>query len=387
MNEDLKNHRAWAMLDEALFVSSHVKKEEREAGETDLENVYPVSLEETDRMEELVEKAKKAADDPQDERFRERVEELTDIVKYSRKRHRTWKWQIIAGALIAAAVFWYFKGEKDDALNEAQQEMEMVKNWTESDTTIAYNACKTNVNYYKVLYKSAVDWKQYKLSSLKSRRETSLSYEKDYRQKADTAKMEKNKKAYLRNADESAQRAANYLKEYETMNKMDFKEVKQKALDEAERRVNYKSSSRNSTLLWTIFLSILIPLYIISGYSYGYVITSHRKQQRLLDRIQRWGFAIGGFFFGAGFAMSLLPDNEVTTHYSDGTTTKHTEGNVGNIVLIALKVGLMIAGAFIFSFVCVLIMTVQTISGLKTNFNWKPLLDKMKKQKVETPQA
>ena len=376
MNEDLKNHRAWAMLDEALFVSSRVKKEEREAGETDLENVYPVSLEETDRMEELVEKAKKAADDPQDERFRERVEELTDIVKYSRKRHRTWKWQIIAGALIAAAVFWYFKGEKDDALNEAQQEMEMVKNWTESDTTIAYNACKTNVNYYKVLYKSAVDWKQYKLSSLKSRREPSLSSEKDYRQKADTAKMEKNKKAYLRNADESAQRAANYLKEYETMNKMDFKEVKQKALDEAERRVNYKSSSRNSTLLWTIFLSILIPLYIISGYSYGYVITSHRKQQRLLDRIQRWGFA-----------MSLLPDNEVTTHYSDGTTTKHTEGNVGNIVLIALKVGLMIAGAFIFSFVCVLIMTVQTISGLKNNFNWKPLLDKMKKQKVETPQA
>ena len=278
MNEDLKNHRAWAMLDEALFVSSHVKKEEREAGEANLENVYPVSLEETDRMEELVEKAKKAADDPQDERFRERVEELTDIVKYSRKRHRTWKWQIIAGALIAAAVFWYFKGEKDDGLNEAQQEMEMVKNWTESDTTIAYNACKTNVNYYKVQYNSAVDWKQYKLSSLKSSREASLRYEKEYRQKADTAKMEKNKKAYLRNADERAQSAANYLKKYETVNKMDFKEVKQMALDEAEGRVNYKSSSRNSTLLWTIFLSILIPFYIISSYSYRYLITAHLKQ-------------------------------------------------------------------------------------------------------------
>ena len=45
---------------------------------------------------------------------------------------------------------------------------------------------------------------------------------------------------------------------------------------------------------------------------------------------------------------------------------------------MAIKMGLMIAGVVIFCFVSVLIMTVETITGLKRNFDWSPVAAKVK---------
>ena len=45
---------------------------------------------------------------------------------------------------------------------------------------------------------------------------------------------------------------------------------------------------------------------------------------------------------------------------------------------MAIKIGLMIAGVVIFCFVSVLIMTVETITGLKRNFDWSPVVANVK---------
>ena len=62
--EEQKNLAAWECLDQALFTSSHVKAKDMEKGSTDWDNVYPVSKEETDKMEALVDEAVRKADDP-----------------------------------------------------------------------------------------------------------------------------------------------------------------------------------------------------------------------------------------------------------------------------------------------------------------------------------
>lgn len=381
MSEEMKNLKAWKLLDEALFVSSHVKAKDRDKGETDWKNVYPISLEETDRMEELVNEAREVVEDPHDEDFFRRVNELEDIIDYSRTKHRTWKWAIIGGAILAAAFFWWCTSDNEEDVAKAQNTVTQVEAWTESDTTLTYEKVpEGSYSYYEARYYSAAYYKLYNLASHKDAIESGIKNAEYYKQKADTASTDKAKKSYLKNAESCTKNAEEAKEEYKRIEKMGYKDLKKEALKEAKKTLGYKNDARNSTMRWTIFLCILIPLYIISGYSYGYVISAHRRRHGFLDTIQRWGFAIGGFFFGTGFAMSLLPDYEVITTYSSGRKERTTEMNPANILMIGLKIGLMIAGAFIFSFICVLIMTIQTISGLKDNFNWQPLINKTKEQ-------
>ena len=115
MMDEQKNLAAWECLDQALFTSSHVKDKEMKKGSTDWDNVYPVSKEETDKMKNLVDEAVRKADDPSDSFFRERVSDLREIISYSYSKHRTWKWSLIFGSIIAACIFWYF-GNQDKGM-------------------------------------------------------------------------------------------------------------------------------------------------------------------------------------------------------------------------------------------------------------------------------
>ena len=126
---------------------------------------------------------------------------------------------------------------------------------------------------------------------------------------------------------------------------------------------------------------ILIPLYIITGYPHGYSITKHRRRSGCMNIFRKVGFGIASFCFGAGLAMSLLPDDIVKTTYSDGHTETHTEGNAANLIILAMKFGLMIVGAFIFCFVASVIMTIETFYGLLENFNWKGWMAKLRPPK------
>ena len=75
--------------------------------------------------------------------------------------------------------------------------------------------------------------------------------------------------------------------------------------------------------------------------------------------------------------MNLLPDDIVKYTYSNGRTETREEVNPSNLFIVAIKIGLMIAGVVIFCFVSVLIMTVETITGLKRNFDWSPVVAKV----------
>ena len=391
MMDEQKNLAAWECLDQALFTSSHVKAKDMEKGSTDWDNVYPVSKEETDKMKNLVDEAVRKADDPSDSFFRERVSDLREIISYSYSKHRTWKWSLIFGSIIAACIFWYFGNQDKEDAQKYAKDVTLVENWKKADTTITYDkldaSSELSYQLYERRVQSANAYKLMKLHDLKRNAESYREGMKTAKHSADTAKLDKNIESYKKRMAECEEKMEKYQDEFDEVADMDFDEIQKMALKDAQGLVDDINDSASTKTGWMIYLIILIPLYIISGYPRGYVISAHRHQHGFMRTLQKIGFAVASFFFGSGLLMSLLPDSIVEYHYTSGRVETRNEGNPVNIVILGIKFGLMIAGVLIFCFVSVLIMTIETISGLKRNFNWAVMLNKGKKAPVAVAEA
>lgn len=391
MMDEQKNLAAWECLDQALFTSSHVKAKDMEKGRTDWDNVYPVSKEETDKMKALVDEAVRKADDPSDSFFRERVSDLREIISYSYSKHRTWKWSLIFGSIIAACIFWYFGNQDKEDAQKYAKDVTLVENWKKADTTITYDkldaSSELSYQLYERRVQSANAYKLMKLHDLKRNAESYREGMKTAKHSADTAKLDKNIESYKKRMAECEEKMEKYQDEFDEVADMNFDEIQKMALKDTQGLVDDINDSASTKTGWMIYLIILIPLYIISGYPRGYVISAHRRQHGFMRTLQKIGFAVASFFFGSGLLMSLLPDSIVEYHYTSGRVETRNEGNPVNIVILGIKFGLMIAGVLIFCFVSVLIMTIETISGLKRNFNWAAMLNKGKKAPVAVAEA
>lgn len=386
MNEQQQNNNydAWGYLDQALFTSSHVKAKDIEIGSTEWDNVYPTSLEEADQMDSLIQQAVAVADDPNEEKFSERVRELKEVVYYSRRRHRTWKWTLILGSILGACIFWYFSNQDQEHAKSKMADVYRIEAWKAADTTIAYERQDEDVrNEYIDWYASANTYKAFYLREYNRQAESCRRMAEQYQHSADTATTDKSKGAFKKLTTESKESYEKYKEKFNTLAAMKFKEVQAEAKKQAEASVNASKSDSNTKLAWMIYLIILIPLYIITGYPYGYLISRHRRQAKVMRVIQRVGFAIASVFFGTGLAMQLLPDDIVKYHYGDGHTETRREANYGNFGVIAIKFVLMAIGIVLYCFISALIMTIETITGLKRNFNWQQILNKRSEQPVE----
>lgn len=391
MMDEQKNLAAWECLDQALFTSSHVKAKDMEKGSTDWDNVYPVSKEETDKMKNLVDEAVRKADDPSDSFFRERVSDLREIISYSYSKHRTWKWSLIFGSIIAACIFWYFGNQDKEDAQKYAKDVTLVENWKKADTTITYDkldaSSELSYQLYERRVQSANAYKLMKLHDLKRNAESYREGMKTAKHSADTAKLDKNIESYKKRMAECEEKMEKYQDEFDEVADMDFDEIQKMALKDTQGLVDDINDSASTKTGWMIYLIILIPLYIISGYPRGYVISAHRRQHGFMRTLQKIGFAVASFFFGSGLLMSLLPDSIVEYHYTSGRVETRNETNPANFVILGIKFGLMVAGVLIFCFVSVLIMTIETISGLKRNFNWAAMLNKGKKAPVAVAEA
>lgn len=391
MMDEQKNLAAWECLDQALFTSSHVKAKDMEKGSTDWDNVYPVSKEETDKMKALVDEAVRKADDPSDSFFRERVSDLREIISYSYSKHRTWKWSLIFGSIIAACIFWYFGNQDKEDAQKYAKDVTLVENWKKADTTITYDkldaSSELSYQLYERRVQSANAYKLMKLHDLKRNAESYREGMKTAKHSADTAKLDKNIESYKKRMAECEEKMEKYQDEFDEVADMNFDEIQKMALKDTQGLVDDINDSASTKTGWMIYLIILIPLYIISGYPQGYVISAHRRQHGFMRTLQKIGFAVASFFFGSGLLMSLLPDSIVEYHYTSGRVETRNETNPANFVILGIKFGLMVAGVLIFCFVSVLIMTIETISGLMRNFNWAAMLNKGKKAPVAVADA
>ncbi len=369
------NEKAFNCLDEAMFLSSLVTNQERAKGEVNWEHVYPTTREETERMEEWLKRARASVQNPSDPAYVDRYNRLSEIVAWSKKRHRSWLWQLIIGALLGAGIFYYFQNDQQDAIKRAQAEVATVEQWDSTEAGLGIK--KMDAEYHQSHYNdhllSAKNYKMYELSRNQSSLEYGKKMLKEYQAKADTATEEGRKKSYLEYVESYQRQIAKAEVMIDSLGGMSFTEIKAYALQKEKRSLEREQDHGDTLRNFMIYLLILIPLYIISGYPRGYTITRHRRMTGCLTSFRKIGFGIAAFFFGTGLLMNLLPDDIVKYTYSDGHSETRREGNSGNMIILFLKVGLIIIGAFIFCFVSAFIMTIETVFGMIRNFDWKEL--------------
>ena len=382
--EDLKqgaarnpqNEKAYELLDAAMTTSSNLTETDKHGNEVDIDDIYPCTEAECNEMDSLLRQADDALMNKNDDFYHERRNELQDIVDWSRKKHWTFKWSLIAGCVLSIFIMMYISADASGDKRTVQQKSEQVKSWIPMDTTIAFEQCVvarpvaiTNANQYKAAY----------LGYLKGAYLNEQQRIEELQACIDTASTKELKKEFETSKKYAQDRAKSHRDEYDKVNKMDFKQFKKMALKIEKRGLG--AARAWAAFMWIVFVYVilLIPLYIHSSHQFGYNITRHRAEARMLDKIQKVGFGIASFLLGSSLALAFFPETEVTTHYSDGRKTTHTESNPLDIIILALKVVLLAVAAIVFCIVSVFIMSYVTIMAFKRDHDWSKVAAVTKK--------
>ena len=368
MKANPANEKAYEFLDAAMCTSSNITAIDEKNQTVNIDDVYPCSEAECDEMDRLLDRAEGEVKDKNDKYFKERYDELRDIVKWSRKKHWTFKWSLIAGCILSIFIMFYISAEVAGDRRKIENKVNTIKNWEKQDTTIAMEDLKLDSVPYDL--KRANIHKAYTLAGLKSGYENSLEEVASYKAKLDTVQNREQKKYLKERLKYHEERAESFLKQYEDVNDMKFKKYRKYAVKSLKDEL--RAARWLDRIIWLICIYVLLltPFYIYSSHQYGYYITRYRAESARLDKLQKIGFAFASFLLGAGLAMELLPDTKVKTYYSDGSTSTHTEGNAMNYIIIAIKLALVAAAACVFSFVSIFIMSYVTITAFKRNNDW-----------------
>ncbi len=368
MKANPANEKAYEFLDAAMCTSSNITAIDENNQTVNIDDIYPCSEAECDEMDRLLDRAQGEVKDKNDQYFKERYDELRDIVKWSRKKHWTFKWSLIAGCILSIFIMFYISAEVAGDRRKIENKVNTIKNWEKQDTTIAMADLKLDSVPYDL--KRANVHKAYTLAGLKSGYENSLEEVASYKAKLDTVQNREQKKYLKERLKYHEERAESFLKQYEDVNDMKFKKYRKYAVKSLKDELRAARWLDRIVWLICIYVLLLTPFYIYSSHQYGYYITRYRAESARLDKLQKIGFAFASFLLGAGLAMELLPDTKVKTYYSDGSTSTHTEGNAMNYIIIAIKLALVAAAACVFSFVSIFIMSYVTITAFKRNHDW-----------------
>ena len=367
------NAEAYAKMVEAMSVSANYMGDTiSDEGEVRMDDVYPTTLEETLKMDALLDESERAVKDENDEEYNKMIKELRGIVGWSRKRHYNFSWIIILGTLITVGVVMSIMGGAQNEKDSAKRALEKVKAWDADKDTIGLQLALDSVEF-KGAWAAPIYYKAYHIKNNQHRIEDYTKSAEDYHMRADTASSRDSKKHYKELAKKYEKKTKEATKNLEECEKWDLKDAKKAAVK--ERKFQYRIMARMAFIAY-IFAAIfilLIPLYIFATHAWGYNITKYREENEKLDKIKKWGFSVAAGLFGAAAAMDYLPDTKVTTYYSDGSTSSHTEGNAFNYIILAIKIGLLILAIAIIAAVSTGILIYSTIVGLKRNYDWKAI--------------
>lgn len=365
MSEYTLNQKAKGFLDEAMVTSSLVKDKDIERDHIEVDKMYPVNKQETDRMADLLNQAKEAVEDPNEPIFRERFELLDGIVQWSYARHKTWKIILICGILLLAALVMWGRSSTQESTARNIAELKQIEAWTPSDTNLTWDKAKEPV--YDKIYTAAKYWKAYELSYAKV---NVKGYEKsveDYKKTLDTATTEQVKNSCLKYMEIDKKKAAETRAEFDKIAAMNFDQIKAKAIEQHKGYIKASESSARTYFIFIVFLVILIGLYIWTGYHYGYELTSSRTRDKILNWIRNFGLKLAAFFFGSGLLAKLFADDYIVkTTFVGGGSETHREADVaGTAINVMFKLGMMAVGIFIFIFISIFIVSIETAFGLK----------------------
>ncbi len=362
------NDEAYGYLDAAMFTSSHISEYDKNRGTVDIDDVYPITLEETLEMEGLLDKADAALKDNNDSFYHARANELRGIVEWSKKRHWNFSWSMLFGALIVCFFAIPFFGMAIFAPVGVRQEVKKVKAWAEVevDSVIPLDSLQ-NPKRSGISYKDAVDYKVSILNTEAKKYWMAVKNREHYLAILDTLTRPDRREYYQEEVEQQEDKMEAAKEVFDETNEMDFDDLQDQAV--SEKRSFYPMAlviGFFSFFLFFYFL-LLCPLYIYAERPYGYMISRNRAEARVLGGIKKVAFGLAGGLLSMAASIGFV---DVVTKWSDGTTTREDDGTAP--IRIALKLGLVCAAAIVYIAVSFILVSYCTIVGLKRNYDWEP---------------
>lgn len=301
------------------------------------------------------------------------LNELAAEVEYAGKRHWTFQWIIIAGAILSVILLNWLSSSKKDDIAKQEKVIAGIEAWQPSDTTLAIEVFKTNdVIDWSAHRMRASYYKTYKLQTAAHKYYGVQKSIDNYLRSAQNTSDPEDKEKWTKRAEElKAEQPQNEKaakEEYDKINAMGFEEIKAMALNEEGKTLDRHKDGASSAKRWFWFLIICIPLYIFACRPYGYTLNRYTAEAKTLNLIQRIGLWASGALLAGAAALQFTT---IVTKWSDGRTTESDDGT--GPMIAALKIGLMIAAVLVFCFMCCFIMAFATIAGLIRNYDWKEI--------------
>ena len=367
---DSPNAEAYGYLYQAVTTQAGTDK--------GIDDIYPETALETEQMRALVDKARKARVDMSDQYLKICLDELDEILDWSSTRHWNFQWQVILGVILTVAFLSWRVDQKQESVEHDQELVAEVENWEETDTVLNWDTTPDDLyspaGFVNYAHLSAKNFKLLSLYEQKSYYASAVEAADEYAAKADTAQSRDVRKRLEEQQDKSLAHAKECRKEFDRINKMDFKDIKKMALDEYGSWVKSAKAEKRAVRAWNIFFIILIPVYIFAERPYGYTMTRTRAESSTLRGISKFTYALSAMMMSSAASISWI---QTVRKYSDGRTESTLDAGTNAHVMI-MKACLYIAA---FALVCVvscILMLYMTIQGLRRNYNWAPLLAKAK---------
>lgn len=367
---DSPNAEAYGYLYQAVTTQAGTDK--------GIDDVYPETALETEQMRALVDKARKARVDMSDQYLKICLDELDEILDWSSTRHWNFQWQVILGVILTVAFLSWRVDQKQESVENRQENVAAVEGWEETDTVLNWDTTPEDLyspaGFVKYANLSAKNYKLLSLYEQKSSYASAMEAADEYAAKADTAQSRDVRKSLEERRDESLAHAKECRKEFDRINKMDFKDIKKMALDEYGSWVKSAKAEKRAVRAWNIFFIILIPVYIFAERPYGYTMTRTRAESSTLRGISKFTYTLSAMMLGSAASIGWI---RTVTKYSDGRTESSYDAGTNAPVMI-MKAGLYIAAFALICVVSCILMLYMTIQGLRRNYNWAPLMAKAK---------
>ena len=338
-----------------------------EAMEVGGENFYPETLDETMKMDALLDESEKASKNINDLEYHKVLKEMRGIVGWSSRRHFNFSWGIILGSLITIGlVVWMGHSNKEEK-ERAKADVATVKAWPDTDTLSLDRALQRVAAGENELASPQI----YRASQIRGYQMNIDSYAKyieQYKQSMDTASTKEAKERYQEWIDEDIKKQAEYTEKLKDAQGWDIKATKKAALEDTKGYYSYCKKKAFKSMIWVIIFLALIPLYIFANYSWGYVITRTRTESAFLQKFYAWTAKLSAGMFALGGAIHMIDSRPVD---SSGARVGFSNDGAINTILMTAKFFLLVGAVVLIAFVSLAIMIYSIIVGLKRNYGAK----------------
>jgi len=305
---------------------------------------YPVTLEETLEMEDLLDQSYEAVADSSDSTLMEAHAEMREIIDWSKTRQWNYNWGIIAGVFLFVCFLWYNASKAKEEVERSKAKIALIEKGDENTLNehrfrqLAEDSTRIEGR------KSSIEWYQARLDTANLDRAQKKNYAKGIKKDEEDIAERQERIAKLKTANNDG--------------------VQKILVGVYKQELKYDKSHHRSKVMRTLFWLLLIPLYVIAERPYGYMISRRRLESKILGWIRKAMFWLAGGLFAGAAALQVT---ETVTTWSDGSKT--SENDAGGI--LAMKIVLIIAAAVIFVFTSIALMIYAILSGLIRNYNLK----------------